>query len=68
MKSRIADYNWIIWYVLFMLMYSAFAVISFLCKEPALVGLGIVFFAMTAIDLCLKIKKFKNQEKENNNK
>jgi len=59
MKRCIADYNWIIWYVLFMLMYSAFAVVSFMAREYALTGLGVVFFAMTLVDLCIKIKKFK---------
>ena len=68
MKKWIIENAWALSYMLFMLFYGAFAVGSFLCKEPALVGLGIVFFVMTAVDLCLKIKKFKNQEKENDNK
>ena len=63
MKKWIAENGWTLSYVAFMLLYGAFAVVSFLCKEPVLGGLGIVFFAMTAVDLCLKIKKFKNQEK-----
>ena len=68
MKKWIVENSWTLGYIAFMLLYGAFAVVSFLCKEPALVGLGVVFFAMTAIDLCLKIKKLKNQEKENDNK
>ena len=68
MKKWIVENIWTLSYIAFMLLYGAFAVVSFLCKEPALVGLGIVFFVMTAIDLCNKIRKSKNQEKENDNK
>lgn len=68
MKKWIAENLWILSYIAFMLLYGAFAVVSFLCKEPVLVGLGVVFFAMTTVDLCIKIKKSKNQEKENDNK
>jgi hypothetical protein len=67
MKRCITDYNWIIWYALFMLMYSIFAIVSFIVKEYALAGLGAVFFVMTLADLCIKIKKFKDLKKPNNN-
>ena len=68
MKKWIVENSWTLGYIAFMLLYGAFVVVSFLCKEPALVGLGVVFFAMTTADLCIKIKKLKNQEKESDNK
>ena len=67
MKRCVADYNWIIWHVLFMLMYSAFAIVSFIFGEYALTCLSVVFFAMTLVDLYIKIKKFKDLKKLNSN-
>lgn len=71
MKKWIAENSWTLGYIAFILLYGVFTIIAFLCKEPILISLGVVFFAMTVVDLCIKFRNFNHfketlKKKENN--